>query len=260
MESNHTIIGYQLLRNAETAQKQKQNLLVYKNPMEVLRNYPPACAVPAQAQYAMLHIDREHILEYKADAWIVGYFKIVNILYPRQYLQHCVCQSIRNSAKILTQRTASNVAYCDRNERVAVAPGSISIAASTGASCISKSLGIYSIAGCVGSRSAALAPSARSIAACVGTQSFAYQEGEGGLAVSIGRHSEAQTDYHGVAFAMGVKGVASGSYGCWIGCAEYADDDVTIIDIKFAFVDDVKIKENVRYCLQNGEFVPVDER
>lgn len=260
MESNKSIIGYQLLENVEIAQKQKANLFVYKNPMDVLQNYPPACAVPARAQYAMLHIDREHILEYKADAWIAGYFKIVNILYPRQYLQHCVCQSIRNSAKILTQHTASNVAYCDRNERVAVAPGSISIAASTGVSCISKSLGIDSIAGCVGSRSAALAPSARSIAACVGTQSFAYQEGEGGLAVSIGRHSEAQTDYHGVAFAMGVKGVASGSYGCWIGCAEYADDDVTIIDIKFAFVDDVKIKENVRYCLQNGEFVPVDER
>ena len=260
MKSNHTIIGYQLLRNAETAQKQRQNLLVYKNPMELLRNYPPACAVPAQAQYAMLHIDREHILEYKADAWIVGYFKIVNILYPRQYLQHCVCQAIRNSAKVLTQRTKSNVAYCDRNERVAVAPGSISIAASTGASCISKSLGIDSIAGCVGSRSAALASSARSIAACVGTQSFAYQEGEGGLAVSTGYRSESRADCNGIAFAMGRHGVVSGTYGCWIGCAEYGDDGVTIVNIKFAFVDNVKIKEYTRYKLRDGEFVPVDEQ
>lgn len=260
MESNKSIIGYQLLENVEIAQKQKANLFVYKNPMELLRDHPPACDTPSQTQYAVLHIDRENILEYLAESWIVSYFKIVNILYPRQWLQHCVCQAIRNSAKVLTQRTKSNVAYCDGNERVAVAPGSISIAASTGSSCISKSLGIYSIAGCVGSRSAALAPSARSIAACAGTRSFAYQEGEGGLAVSIGRRSEAQTACHGVAFAMGSKSVASGSYGCWIGCAEYADDEVTIIDIKFAFVDNVKIKEYTRYKLRDGEFVPVDEQ
>ena len=56
MESNKSIIGYQLLENVEIAQKQKANLFVYKNPMDVLQNYPPACAAKSQALYAVLYI------------------------------------------------------------------------------------------------------------------------------------------------------------------------------------------------------------
>ena len=57
MESNKSIIGYQLLENVEIAQKQKANLFVYKNPMDVLQNYPPACAAKSQALYAVLYIE-----------------------------------------------------------------------------------------------------------------------------------------------------------------------------------------------------------
>ncbi len=251
MESNKSIIGYQLLENVEIAQKQKANLFVYKNPMDVLQNYPPACAAKSQALYAVLYIDREHILEYTADSWIVNYFKIINVHGPLQWIQYCASEALRSNAKVLTQ-------HADR--RVAVAPGSKSIATSTKTAGISKSLGIDSISSCVGDRSVAISMNSRSIAACIGTKSFAYQEGRGGLAVSTGYRSESRADCNGIAFAMGRHGVVSGTYGCWIGCAEYGDDGVTIVNIKFAFVDNVKIKEYTRYKLRDGEFVPVDEQ
>lgn len=251
MESNKSIIGYQLLENVEIAQKQKANLFVYKNPMDVLQNYPPACAAKSQALYAVLYIDREHILEYTADSWIVNYFKIINVHGPLQWIQYCASEALRSNAKVLTQ-------HADR--RVAVAPGSKSIATSTKTAGISKSLGIDSISSCVGDRSVAISMNSRSIAACIGTKSFAYQEGRGGLAVSTGYRSESRADCTGIAFAMGRHGVVSGTYGCWIGCAEYGDDGVTIVNIKFAFVDNVKIKEYTRYKLRDGEFVPVDEQ
>ncbi len=251
MESNKSIIGYQLLENVEIAQKQKANLFVYKNPMDVLQNYPPACAAKSQALYAVLYIDREHILEYTADSWIVNYFKIINVHGPLQWIQYCASEALRSNAKVLTQ-------HADR--RVAVTPGSKSIATSTKTAGISKSLGIDSISSCVGDRSVAISMNSRSIAACIGTKSFAYQEGRGGLAVSTGYRSESRADCNGIAFAMGRHGVVSGTYGCWIGCAEYGDDSVTIVNIKFAFVDNVKIKEYTRYKLRDGEFVPVDEQ
>ncbi len=251
MESNKSIIGYQLLENVEIAQKQKANLFVYKNPMDVLQNYPPACAAKSQALYAVLYIDREHILEYTADSWIVNYFKIINVHGPLQWIQYCASEALRSNAKVLTQ-------HADR--RVAVTPGSKSIATSTKTAGISKSLGIDSISSCVGDRSVAISMNSRSIAACIGTKSFAYQEGRGGLAVSTGYRSESRADCNGIAFAMGRHGVVSGTYGCWIGCAEYGDDGVTIVNIKFAFVDNVKIKEYTRYKLRDGEFVPVDEQ
>ena len=251
MESNKSIIGYQLLENVEIAQKQKANLFVYKNPMDVLQNYPPACAAKSQALYAVLYIDREHILEYTADSWIVNYFKIINVHGPLQWIQYCASEALRSNAKVLTQ-------HADR--RVAVTPGSKSIATSTKTAGISKSLGIDSISSCVGDRSVAISMNSMSIAACIGTKSFAYQEGRGGLAVSTGYRSESRADCNGIAFAMGRHGVVSGTYGCWIGCAEYGDDSVTIVNIKFAFVDNVKIKEYTRYKLRDGEFVPVDEQ
>jgi hypothetical protein len=251
MESNKSIIGYQLLENVEIAQKQKANLFVYKNPMDVLQNYPPACAAKSQALYAVLYIDREHILEYTADSWIVNYFKIINVHGPLQWIQYCASEALRSNAKVLTQ-------HADR--RVAVTPGSKSIATSTKTAGISKSLGIDSISSCVGDRSVAISMNSRSIAACIGPKSFAYQEGRGGLAVSTGYRSESRADCNGIAFAMGRHGVVSGTYGCWIGCAEYGDDGVTIVNIKFAFVDNVKIKEYTRYKLRDGEFVPVDEQ
>lgn len=251
MESNKSIIGYQLLENVEIAQKQKANLFVYKNPMDVLQNYPPACAAKSQALYAVLYIDREHILEYTADSWIVNYFKIINVHGPLQWIQYCASEALRSNAKVLTQ-------HADR--RVAVAPGSKSIATSTKTAGISKSLGFDSISSCVGDRSVAISMNSRSIAACIGPKSFAYQEGRGGLAVSTGYRSESRADCNGIAFAMGRHGVVSGTYGCWIGCAEYGDDGVTIVNIKFAFVDNVKIKEYTRYKLRDGEFVPVDEQ
>lgn len=251
MESNKSIIGYQLLENVEIAQKQKANLFVYKNPMDVLQNYPPACAAKSQALYAVLYIDREHILEYTADSWIVNYFKIINVHGPLQWIQYCASEALRSNAKVLTQHA---------DKRVAVAPGSKSIATSTKTAGISKSLGIDSISSCVGDRSVAISMNSRSIAACIGPKSFAYQEGRGGLAVSTGYRSESRADCNGIAFAMGRHGVVSGTYGCWIGCAEYGDDGVTIVNIKFAFVDNVKIKEYTRYKLRDGEFVPVDEQ
>ena len=251
MESNKSIIGYQLLENVEIAQKQKANLFVYKNPMDVLQNYPPACAAKSQALYAVLYIDREHILEYTADSWIVNYFKIINVHGPLQWIQYCASEALRSNAKVLTQ-------HADR--RVAVTPGSKSITTSTKTAGISKSLGIDSISSCVGDRSVAISMNSRSIAACIGPKSFAYQEGRGGLAVSTGYRSESRADCNGIAFAMGRHGVVSGTYGCWIGCAEYGDDGVTIVNIKFAFVDNVKIKEYTRYKLRDGEFVPVDEQ
>lgn len=251
MESNKSIIGYQLLENVAIAQKQKESLFVYKNPMDVLQNYPPACAAKSQALYAVLYIEREHILKYTADSWIVNYFEIINVHGPLQWIQYCASEALRSNAKVLTQHA---------DKRVAVAPGSKSIATSTKTAGISKSLGIDSISSCVGDRSVAISMNSRSIAACIGPKSFAYQEGRGGLAVSTGYRSESRADCNGIAFAMGRHGVVSGTYGCWIGCAEYGDDGVTIVNIKFAFVDNVKIKEYTRYKLRDGEFVPVDEQ
>jgi hypothetical protein len=65
-----------------------------------------------------------------------------------------------------------------------------------------------------------------------------------------------------IAIATGYKSKAKGSLGCWIGAAEWQEDDegnYHIIDFKSAKVDGEKIKADTFYTLENGEFKEAEE-
>ena len=62
-----------------------------------------------------------------------------------------------------------------------------------------------------------------------------------------------------IAASLGINGRASGSLGCWIVLADWdcVDGEWKIQSVKTALVDGEKIKPDVFYTLQKGEFVAV---
>ena len=64
-----------------------------------------------------------------------------------------------------------------------------------------------------------------------------------------------------VAIAFGVDGKAKGALGCYIALAEWkhTNNGFVLKDFQSVKVDDVKIKADTFYKLQNGEFVEAEE-
>lgn len=73
----------------------------------------------------------------------------------------------------------------------------------------------------------------------------------------------AASGYYSVVVGIGVNNIAKAVKGCWITLAEWKYDDekeATIpVCVKTEYVDGKRIKENVFYKLENGEFTEVEE-
>ena len=114
--------------------------------------------------------------------------------------------------------------------------------------------GNWSAATNTGDRSAATNTGYQSAAANTGDQSAAANTGDWSTASVSGNES--------FAIATGYQGKVKGALGCWIACAEWAEDDNGNwhpVDFKAVRVDGKKIKADTWYRLEKGKFIEVKE-
>ncbi|MCK9327792.1 MAG: hypothetical protein M0P69_20015 [Bacteroidales bacterium] len=86
----------------------------------------------------------------------------------------------------------------------------------------------------------------QSVATNAGYQSVATNTGSWSVAMVEGKES--------IALAMGYKGKAKGSLGCWLVLTEWDVNFHIITDVRCVKVDGKKIKPDTFYILENGEF------
>ena len=121
------------------------------------------------------------------------------------------------------------------NRSAATNTGECSTATNTGECSASTNTGDYSAATNTGNRSAATNTGNWSAASVSGNESFAI--------------------------ATGYQGKVKGALGCWIACAEWAEDDNGNwhpVGFKAVRVDGKEIKADTWYRLENGKFVEVN--
>ena len=94
-----------------------------------------------------------------------------------------------------------------------------------------------------------------STAGSSGNYSTAGSSGNYSTAAATGAYCSAKADgKDSIAVVNGICGKARGALGCYLVLTEY-NDDGNLIYAKMERVDGSKVKENVYYTLQNGEFV-----
>lgn len=128
--------------------------------------------------------------------------------------------------------TDSNIGNCS----AATNTGDCSAATNTGDRSAATNTGDYSASTNTGDYSAATNTGHRSVASVSGNESFAI--------------------------ATGYQGKVKGALGCWIACAEWAENDNGTwhpIDFKAVRVDGEKIKADTWYRLAEGKFIEVEE-
>ena len=96
-----------------------------------------------------------------------------------------------------------------------------------------------------------------------GDQSAATNTGDRSAATNTGNWSAASVSGNeSFAIATGYQGKVKGALGCWIACAEWAEDDNGNwhpVDFKAVRVDGKKIKADTWYRLEKGKFIEVKE-
>lgn len=87
--------------------------------------------------------------------------------------------------------------------------------------------------------------------------------GDYSAATNTGNYSAASVSGNeSFAIATGYQGKVKGALGCWIACAEWAEDDNRNwhpVDFKAVRVDGKKIKADTWYRLEEGKFIEVEE-
>ncbi|WP_419642741.1 DUF7666 domain-containing protein, partial [Victivallis vadensis] len=150
--------------------------------------------------------------------------------------------------------------------------GNWSAAANTGDQCAAASTGYRSTVANTCSRSAATNTGDYSTAANTGDYSASTNTGECSAATNTGdRSASTNTGYRSTAsvsgnesfaIATGYQGKVKGALGCWIACAEWAEDDNGNwhpVGFKAVRVDGKKIKADTWYRLEKGKFIEVKE-
>ena len=158
------------------------------------------------------------------------------------------------------------------NQSAATNTGCQSAAANTGNQSAATNTGERSAATNTGNRSAATNTGERSAATNTGCRSAATNTGDRSAAVSTGYQSAATNTGHqsaasvsgneSFAIATGCQGKVKGALGCWIACAEWAENNNGTwhpIDFKAVRVDGKKVKADTWYQLEKGKFIEVKE-
>ena len=145
---------------------------------------------------------------------------------------------------------------------VATNTGHRSAATNTGNCSASTNTGDYSVATNTGHRSAATNTGNCSASTNTGACSVAINTGDYSASTNTGDHSAASVSGNeSFAIATGQLSKVKGALGCWIACAEWAEDDNGNwhpVDFKAVRVDGKKIKADTWYRLENGKFVEVN--
>ena len=120
--------------------------------------------------------------------------------------------------------------------------------------------GDWSCAATSGNGSSAATSSDWSSAATSGYKSSAATSGNGSCAVTSGNGSSAATsNKNAIVLACGKNAKAKGVKGSYLVLTEWNEDSTELLCAKMERVDGEKIKENIWYVLQNGEFVEAKE-
>ena len=112
-------------------------------------------------------------------------------------------------------------------------------------------------------RSAATNTGYRSASTNTGDYSASTNTGAYSASTNTGYRSAASVSGNeSFAIATGYQGKVKGALGCWIACAEWAEDDNGNwhpVDFKAVRVDGEKIKADTWYRLEEGKFIEVEE-
>ena len=147
---------------------------------------------------------------------------------------------------------ASNTGDCSAASNT----GDHSAASNTGDCSAASNTGFRSAASNTGYYSAASNTGNRSAASNTGDYSAASNTGDYSAASNTGDHSAAEVSgKQSVTLAIGKGSKVRGETGCWIVCAEWAEDGIK--DVQCARVDGETIKAGVWYTLRGGKFVEV---
>ena len=134
---------------------------------------------------------------------------------------------------------------------------------STGYRSAATNIGDQSAATNTGNWSAATNIGDQSAAINTGNWSAAISTGSWSAAINTGRQSAASiSGNESFAIATGCQGKVKGALGCWIACAEWAENDNGTwhpVDFKAVRVDGEKIKADTWYRLEKGKFIEVKE-
>ena len=167
------------------------------------------------------------------------------------------------------QSAATNTGYQSAatntgNYSAATNTGNYSAATNTGYQSAATNTGYQSAATNTGNYSAATNTGNYSAATNTGDRSAATNTGNYSAATNTGNQSAASVSGNeSFAIATGYQGKVKGALGCWIACAEWAEDDNGNwhpVDFKAVRVDGKKIKADTWYRLEKGNFIEVKEK
>ena len=175
-------------------------------------------------------------------------------------------------------QTGDDIKYCSSRLRIGAKldlPGFIkagvdfilehvkSTDSNTGYQSAATNTGSRSAATNTGDQSAATNTGDRSAATNTGYRSTATNTGDYSASTNTGYRSTASVSGNeSFAIATGYQGKVKGALGCWIACAEWAEDDNGNwhpVGFKAVRVDGKKIKADTWYRLEKGKFIQVKE-
>lgn len=138
-----------------------------------------------------------------------------------------------------------------------------SAATNTGDRSVSVNTGDRSVSVNTGIQSATINKGDYSISSNTGDRSVVINDGYHSVSVNTGNCGTASADgSESFAIITGYEGKVKGALGCWIGCAEWTEDDngnLHPVDFKAVRVDGEKIKADTWYRLEEGKFIEVEE-
>ena len=141
--------------------------------------------------------------------------------------------------------------------------GNYSVATNTGDYSVSTNTGNYSVATNTGNYSVATNTGNYSVATNTGNYSATTNTGDYSASTNTGDYSASSVSGNeSFAIATGQLSRVKGALGCWIACAEWAEDDNGTwhpVDFKAVRVDGEKIKADTWYRLEEGKFIEVEE-
>ena len=154
---------------------------------------------------------------------------------------------------------ATNTGDCSASTNT----GNYSVATNTGDCSASTNTGNYSVATNTGDCSASTNTGNYSVATNTGSYSATTNTGDYSASTNTGNYSASSVSGNeSFAIATGQLSRVKGALGCWIACAEWAEDDNGTwhpVDFKAVRVDGEKIKADTWYRLEEGKFIEVEE-
>ena len=225
-----------------------------ENPLDCFTYYNPAESVYHEVEMEDVSPEREKDSKVAGGTIKIGdrlsIGKMAQIAVD--YINHHIDESKKQQVMDGDRSAARNKGY----RSAASNTGDYSAASNTGNCSVASNTGNCSVASNTGNCSAASNTGNCSVASNTGDRSAASNTGNCSVASNTGDRSAAEVSgSKSVALAMGKGSKVRGETGCWIVCAEWAEDGIK--DVQCARVDGETIKAGVWYTLRGGKFVEV---